>query len=356
MRSPTIRCEFTARAPKITMSGASSPPAASAPFWALPPPAAVQTVAWHVQAWLQQTFCKLRFAYQPLLDGDVSLAWPETAVRDEGAPVVVLVPGITGHERNLPGTHLYGALARAGYRAVTYLKRGSAGPLRRPRFHCFGSVHDLAAAVDAVVARYPRAAVHVVSFSAGNGPAGFHACRYANAPNVRSYLLLCGASNYDHIENSLSPPPSTPDAVTARLRRVAASTIVRAVKETYVVPNQRVLRAHDAGAYDRAMACTSIQSLYDVLSVAYGGDEEYNLYRDPAAFAEGVRQPLRIVVTEDDPIANRVPPSWAEPLSRSSSIEVDRRAHGAHLACYEDWTFSKRWVDEYVLAWLRAHA
>lgn len=240
----------------------------------------LQMVVFGAQILFQQLCCSYEFEREEVAveldDGRardaVMLSWlhrkKDKVPLPAEAPIVLICPGLCNHEYNLPGTHVYRQLLKRPWRVAVFLKRGVAAPLRAPVVHVFGHPADLKMTVNHITARYPHAPIHIVGFSAGNGVGGSLASLHAQqCPAVRSYLLLCGGSDFRHIE------PEQPQQLWPYTPVLLNLLLTPSIQANLVARHEKVLRAHDAGAYAEVMAATSVQEVYDGLSAHFSGHE-----------------------------------------------------------------------------------
>ena len=326
----------------------------------------MQVVIFAVQYQLQPFCCPYEFEREEVdvdLDGrfhdKVALQWlkrPDEASLPADAPIIVMCPGLCNYEKDLPGTNLYRQLLKRPWRAAVYLKRGLAGPIHAPVLHVFGHPSDLKAAVKQISARYPSAPIHMVCFSSGNGLGGSMGTMYdAELTSVRSYLLLCGGCDYQRIMPDKPMWPWTELLFTSILKP--------SVQEKLIAPHKAVLCEHDAAGYAKVMAAKTFQEMYDMLVTHFGGYKDgaeseakvNGFLGGNARLCDTLRTPFLSVYTEDDPVSPGGPrPDWLVRYTNSSHAACALFPNGSHLACYESFDLSVRWVDRLVLQWIDA--
>jgi len=283
----------------------------------------------------------------------VVLSWLKCKALPEDAPIVLIAPGLNCSKASLPGTAAYKALRSRGCRVAVFHKRGIGAPLKTPVFHLFGHPSDFQTVIEHIATRWPKAALHLVGYSSGNGLTGSHAALYSDnlPPSVASYALLVGGADYNF---AFAPP-----------RRNFWSDVLLDwgllyfTKQRMLTPNADVLRAADPVGFQRAMTAKKMQELYQVCHKHFSGfppeqEARINPFSKGCAVLENMRVPLLWVLTEDDPVMPGGPPDfWFEPLRRLEMTALAMFQHGSHLSCFRSWRLD-RWVDQLLIEWLDA--
>jgi len=317
-----------------------------------------------IQMMWQETFCRYTFTKDYIdvtIEGKypdkVAISWVDR--EDElppDAPIVLICPGLSCKESNLPGTFLYGELLQKPWRVGVFLKRFIAGPLQSPCFHMFGHPTDLEAVVEHIAVRYPRAPVHLVGMSSGNGLIGsFGAFCDKGAPNVASYLLLLGGADY---RTAFSPRKAD-----WRTRVLHSVVLLPSAKYFMLQNNEAVLKKHNKVAYEAALATSDIAEFYRIVTEAFSGyknEEECN--RKINGFPGGnrlctetIKSPFLLVFAEDDPVEpDACSEEWRERFKESTHTATAIFKAGSHLACYDSWDLKTRWCDKLVIEWVEA--
>lgn len=292
----------------------------------------------------------------------VMLSWlkPSMVLPDD-APVVLITPGLNCNKESVPGTSVYDTLLSRPCRVATYHKRSMGGPLSAPIFHLFGHPSDFQAAIERVAQTWPRAPIHVVGYSSGNGLAGSHAALYGHSPhpNIRSYCLLVGGADYN--------TAFAPERTNMWSNVLLDYGLLYFTKERVLRRNQKVLSEADPVGFEKALSSRTMQGLYDHCMRHFCGfskdrAEEAEARLNPFGVGGGVgvlapiRVPLLWVLTEDDPIMPGGPPeSWKKQLESLDYAALAMFKHGSHCACYTSWRLD-RWVDRLLTEWLDAHS
>jgi len=275
------------------------------------------------------------------------------------APIVLLTPGLNCYASNLPGTAIYASLLEQPWRVGVFEKRGVGGhgasTLQSPAFHMFGHPSDLHVAVQQVAARWPDAPLHLVGMSSGNGlSASYVALHGPEVPSLRSVLLLLGGEDYNV---AFMPPRAN------WLTRLLYDTVLlSSSKYRMLQRNETVLRAHNAEAFEAAMAAKTMQNMYDISMEHFSGyANRQEAERRINPFCGGGNEcmleykvPCLICFAEDDPVAPGGPrSSWVDVISKCDWAALALYPSGSHLGCYENWKLL-RWIDRLAVEWIKA--
>jgi predicted alpha/beta-fold hydrolase len=272
------------------------------------------------------------------------------------SPIVMLVPGLGNTKDSLPGFSIYDLLQRKPWRVVVYEKRGvgaSAGKLQTPIFHIFGHPSDLRTAVLKIRARYPRAPLHFVSYSAGNGLVGSYLREFGAelGTSARGALMLMGGEDYNKACKFRDSCVSD---------RMVEARLLHATKKYFLGRNESVLRAHNAAAFDAALAADNLHDFYLATMRGFSGfdnpaeaEERINGFRGGNAWIADYRGiPSLGVYTADDPIGWILAPEWIKNLQAAPKMAAAVFQHGNHCACYN--VGGGRWIDDLVIQWVTA--
>ncbi|KAL6633875.1 hypothetical protein ACP70R_026546 [Stipagrostis hirtigluma subsp. patula] len=103
-------------------------------------------------------------------DGAVALDWVSGDERalPRDAPVLILLPGLTGGSDDTYVRHMLMRARSKGWRVVVFNSRGCAeSPVTTPKFYSASFTGDLRQVIDHVVGRYPGSNVYAVGWSLG---------------------------------------------------------------------------------------------------------------------------------------------------------------------------------------------
>lgn len=288
----------------------------------------------------------------------VLLSWLRREELPQDTPVVLLAPGLLCTKENLPGTATYDALLTRKCRVAVFHKRAMGGRLKAPVFHLFGHPSDFDAAVKHIVARYPKAPLHIVGFSSGNGLTGSHAALYSqkNPPNVRSYALLSGGADYN-----VAFAPASGDF---RSTLLLDWGLLLLTKVRAILPNRTVLKKADPAGFSSVIMSQKMQDLYTLCHRHFSGfpadqqelaEKSLNPFSTGPDCLRGCTAPLLWVLTEDDPVLPGGPPQdWLDLIESMPNCALALYKYGSHCACYDSWRLT-RWLDQLLLEWLDVH-
>jgi hypothetical protein len=226
---------------------------------------------------------------------------PGCAPLPPDAPVLVVLPGLTGGSHDPYVQHLAAAAASAGMRAVVFNSRGTSdGPVTTPQFYSASFTGDLAAVVAHVAATHPDAPLVAAGYSLG-------------ANILVNYLGEAGAATPLAAAVSLCNPFDlvlADKAFAAGFNRLYDANLARSLRTIFA------RHAHlweDKAAtggkpFDpvAGAAAPSIRAFDDAVTrVSFGFPtvDAYYAASGSAARIPGVRIPLLCLQAEDDPIA-----------------------------------------------------
>ncbi|CAE8718911.1 unnamed protein product, partial [Polarella glacialis] len=224
-------------------------------------------------------------------------------------------------------------------------------------FHLFGHPSDLDAAVRHVHKRFPKAPIHLVSFSAGNGLVGSYVRMFCgesgSTSGVRSCIMLMGGEDYNRA---------------LKLRQASwmdgmvESRLLSFTKNYFLKANEAILKEHNSEAYAAALSATSLHDLYLVTMRHFSGysdlveaERRINGFLGGNDWWTENQIPSLCIHTSDDPVGWQLHPEWLEVACQSPQVAIARFRFGSHCACYEGYNLS-RWSDRLVVEWLQAAA
>eukprot|EP00405_Crypthecodinium_cohnii_P008271 CAMPEP_0206423480 /NCGR_PEP_ID=MMETSP0324_2-20121206/2703_1 /ASSEMBLY_ACC=CAM_ASM_000836 /TAXON_ID=2866 /ORGANISM="Crypthecodinium cohnii, Strain Seligo" /LENGTH=408 /DNA_ID=CAMNT_0053888043 /DNA_START=40 /DNA_END=1266 /DNA_ORIENTATION=+ len=276
----------------------------------------------------------------------------------EDAPIVILLPGLNCYAASLPGTSMYKALLKKPWRIAVFEKRGVGTPnapgLNAPAFHLFGHPSDLHQVVTIICGRYPKAPIHLVGLSSGNGLAGSYTALYGSqVPALRSSLLLIGGEDYN-----LAFAPPTGDW---RTKLVFDQVLLETTKNRFLRRSEKVLRAHSEVGYAACLAAQTLQELYNLSTTYFSGysdraeaERRLNAFSGSNEVLLKSPVPFLVVYTEDDPVAPGGPrQEWVGVMKRCEKAALALFPSGSHLGCYDSPLLS-RWVEKLAVDWVEA--
>eukprot|EP00933_Yihiella_yeosuensis_P072939 TRINITY_DN81497_c0_g1_i1.p1 TRINITY_DN81497_c0_g1~~TRINITY_DN81497_c0_g1_i1.p1 ORF type:complete len:435 (-),score=81.91 TRINITY_DN81497_c0_g1_i1:199-1503(-) len=275
----------------------------------------------------------------------------------EDAPLVVVCPGLNCSKESIPGTSVYDTCVERGCRVLVHHKRGIGRPVKKPVIHIFGHPSDFQAVLEYAASKYPKAGIHILGYSSGNGLAGSHAALYADSmiPQVKSYCLLVGGANYN---TAFAPENSN-----YQTELLFDKGLILVTKDRMLRKNSEVLKKANPDAFKLATEATKMQDVYDICHRYFSGYSEKQIDYAEAKLnplgngldvMQAIKVPLLWVLTEDDPVMPGGPPkSWLASLEKLDNCVLAMFRQGSHLACYRNWRL-ERWIDDILGEWLDA--
>ncbi|GBG76200.1 hypothetical protein CBR_g21949 [Chara braunii] len=265
------------------------------------------------------------------------------------APVLILLPGLTGGSGDSYVRHLLVSAAREGYRPMVFNSRGCAdSPVTTPQFYSASFTDDLRLVVRHVNNLYPDANLYAVGWSLGaNILIRYLGQEGSNTPLKGAVSL---ANPFDLVEADIDFGKGFNRVYSNRLANVLG----------------KIFRKHEAlfegigGEFDlvKARAARTVREFDEGLtrvSFGYRTVEDYYFDASSCRSVPYVRIPLLCVQAQDDPIA----PARGIPrkaLSANPNCILVVTPGGGHLGwCSgKDSLLGAPWSDPLVIEYLRA--
>jgi predicted alpha/beta-fold hydrolase len=253
---------------------------------------------------------------------------PGCAPLPPDAPVLIILPGLTGGSHDPYVQHLAAEAAAAGMRACVFNSRGTSdGPVTTPQFYSASFTGDLAAVIAHVAAQHPDSPLVAAGYSLG-------------ANILVNYLGEAGESTPLAAAVSLCNPFDlvvADAAFSVGFNRVYDANLARSLRTIF---RKHAHLWEDEGAtagkpFKPALAAdaATIREFDDAITrVSFGFESVDAYYRasGSAARVGGVSIPLLCLQAEDDPIA----PAAAIPragLAANPHCVLATTARGGHL-------------------------
>ena len=299
---------------------------------------------------------------------------------DDGNPVIIFTPGLRCHSQDLPGNSIIRAAFGKKFRSIVVNRRGhSPGQiLKAPRWSIFGDADDLEQVYwylkDNVLA--PDTAFFLHGISSGSAVAihalwEFDKRRSAN-PDERVPVFVGAAAvapGYDILR------VMEPD----RFKWPYNPLMTMAVKDHFVLQNEKLLREYNNSAVDAALASDSLQEFVDatVPFTGYTDVETFYTNTNPVAGLHFITTPTFALNAVDDPCCDinnlyeksRFPShggmSYSDVIKKSPSTIVAVSRFGSHCPFLDGyWPFVKdpltggvmlnSWADQSVVEFYAA--
>lgn len=258
-------------------------------------------------------------------DGDfVDLDWLGPA----GAPIVILLHGLSGSSRSIYLRAIQQALADAGYATVAMNFRGCGSePNRTARCYHSGDTQDLQHLYRHLRSAHPHTPLAAVGFSLGGnvllkwlGETRPEALSAAAAVSVPFLLDRCA----DRMDQGFSRVYR--NRIMADLKRYVAAKLAHL---------ERIGAREEADKLRRLGDLAPLKSFWEfddrVIAGLYGFRDAQDYYGQSSCrqFLAGIRVPTLIIQAEDDPF---VPPdAIPTPAELPACVQLNLSRHGGHL-------------------------
>jgi predicted alpha/beta-fold hydrolase len=267
------------------------------------------------------------------------------------APVLVVCHGLEGSSR---AGYVRGLVAMAlsrGLAALAMNFRGCSGePNRLARFYHSGETGDLAHVIERLVAERPGRPVLLAGFSLGGNVAVKHLGERGDAlpPEVRGGVAISVPFDLGASAAAIDGPGFWSLVYRARfLRRLRRKAAEKA---------RRFPGAFDAPAAARATTFAAFDAIVTAPLHGFASAEAYWSACSARRFLAGVRRPLLLVSSTDDPIV----PAAAIPVAEARAnpaIALETTARGGHVAFVGGWPFRPTfWAERRAVEFLAALA
>ncbi|XP_063617082.1 protein ABHD1 [Cydia splendana] len=304
-------------------------PLLQTPYWPTPwcVEARLQTVLGSILRSLLLPHARYRREVLRLADGgQVALDWLENSA-GPGAPVLLVLPGLTGGSQADYVRALCAAARQLGAQAVVFHYRGLGGiKLTTPRLYCAVSHEDLAEVVEAVSERAGDAPVLAVGVSLGGLILGQYLAAAGDQARVHAALVVSSPLDVERgsecMERGLNALLSRHMARNLR-RTVCSHSLVTAGSDEHA----RVEKATSVRAFDAAFTTGHF---------GFGSVEAYYRAATLTDKLGAVRVPLLCLCAADDPFQPLEVLPLAE-VAASKSVALAVPARGGHIGFLEGW-------------------
>ncbi len=276
--------------------------------------------------------------------GTVSLQWFGLHSAAEDAPVLVVLPTITGNGNDLRA-FVRSMHSQLRWPVVVCNRRGHEGlPMTAPRFNTLGDTEDLRAQLRAIQARRPKSALFAAGLSAGSGLL----VRYLGEEGARSKLqagvVFCPA--YD-IEEAFS-----------QTHPIYSRLMARRLRAYFLERNRAHLES--AAGFSKLHEAQDLVEFHEAIAPLAGFESRADYLREtnPMVVAHDVRVPMLVINAKDDPVCSVTQVyKHGVPLSgRLPGAILALTANGAHCAFHRGWTSRRTWAHRVMVEYFQAAA
>lgn len=230
-----------------------------------------------------------------------------------------------------------------GWTAVVCLRRGHGSlPLSKPRFNTMGSTSDLAEQLSRIQKQFPAAPLFGVGISAGSGLLARYLGESGSRGKFQAAVAISPAYDLEVAFMRVHP-------VYSKLMR---TRLIRYFLERH--PSLSEIRG-----FEEAKLANNLAEFQDrIYALAgYESREEYYKHSNPIKVVKGIRTPLLILNSADDPICvnENVMENlhWLEHLDSTMLVHTDRGSHVAYLEGIRGTSWAERVVSQYLQAIVR---
>jgi predicted alpha/beta-fold hydrolase len=311
---------------------------------------------WAANAWVQLAVILARLRRMPpspftrtvlsMQDGgSTALDWLEDASLSPEAPVLMVLPTITGTSKEY--AQLAAAARNRGWRTAVAVRRGHLGtPLTSPRVNLLGCTSDLRVQLEAAASRFPGAPLLCIGLSAGTGLLVRYLGEEGAASRFTAAAALCPGYN--------TAPPNN---AFARMGSLVQSHLLASLRRFFLVRNEAALR-HLPG-WEAMNSATSLADYQKAAHALEGYADAESMYEatNPMEHAANIVTPLLVVNAMDDPVC-----LWQNVKDHEHIFDTPRdrllvaTARGSHCCHLEGvfWPAPLGWADRLALEYLEA--
>ena len=283
------------------------------------------------------------------LDSQIRDHAPELGV---DAPVLILLPGLTGGSGDTYVQHAVMHAKRAGIRAVVFNSRGTSdSPVTTAQFYSASFTGDMKCVVAHVASKYPDSKIFAAGWSLGANILTRYLGEEGDGTPIQAAAVMCNPFDLTVSDQNFN----------RGFNRIYDWNLAKALKKIYAKHHPLFLRAVEKGmkAYDpdRALTAKTIRDFDDAITrISFGWPsvDEYYAKSSSSLSIPDVKIPLLVIQAEDDPIA----PAHAIPfesLDGNPNCILVMTPTGGHLGwCTSPGILDAPWTDMALLEYFKA--
>lgn len=265
------------------------------------------------------------------------------------APVLVVLPGLTGGSHDTYVQHLVLGARAAGFRAVVFNSRGTSdSPVTSPQFYSASFTGDTRVVMQHLAAKFPRSPMYGVGYSLGANILVRYLGEEGDKTPLRAAVSLCNPFNL----------PVSDKNFEKGFNRVYDVNLANSLRNIFK-KHQHLFKGI-VGLYDpeRAANAKTIRDFDDAITrVSFGfpSVDAYYAGSSSSLSIPHVKIPLLCIQAENDPIAPAVAIPYDE-IQRNPKCALVVTPTGGHLGWMsgKDGPFGAPWTDEVVLEFMTA--
>lgn len=263
--------------------------------------------------------------------GEVALDWME-ANCDSDAPLIIILPGLTGESQAEYIKCLVTAANRTGIRTVVFNNRGLGGvELKTPRLYCASNSEDLSEVVRHVKKVNPHVKIGATGISMGGLILGNYLANYCD--EAKSALTAAKIISVPWDVNKGSDSIEQP-YLNSMLGRHLAGSLCRTVRQYEILRNEEF-----DWDMDQVLQSKTIKEFDSHFTSKHFGYNDVHSYYAHATLhnkLHKIKVPLLCLSAADDPFQplDAIPIKAAE---KSSHVAILITARGGHIGFLEGW-------------------
>ena len=271
--------------------------------------------------------------------GKVSVDWLGLDL-PEDTPTMLVLHTISGNPQSMRGFVRY-IRKNLGWRVALCVRRGHGElALTTANFNTMGNVEDFAAQINHIQTQFPHSDLYATGISAGSGVLAHYLGVAGKNTPIKAAMAYCPA--YD-MRNAFS-----------RAKPFYSKMMAKKLKKLFISPNEDVIKHLET--FDVLNNSIDLHEFHQHLYELAGNSstEEYMKKSNPSEVFEGIKIPILILNSKDDPVCHIE--NVYEHLDRMQRMDnlilviTDRGSHCAYLEGFTAKSWANRMIKDYFLS------
>lgn len=272
--------------------------------------------------------------------GTTSVDWLGLALGEQ-VPTVILLHTITGCGESI-GSYSRYLHQKLGWRIAVCVRRGHGNlPLTAPQVNTLGSTDDLREQLSHIQQQLPQSPLYAIGVSAGSGLLVRYLGEEEERTPIKAAFAYCPA--YDT------------DVAFTRAAPFYSAYMAKKLIRYFLEPNShhfRELASFKPCAQSRDLD-EFHQHCYEL--AGFRDQQEFSQYSNPMRVIDGIRIPLMVLNSRDDPIcSSQNIDDHAHAITGLEGGILVVTARGSHCAHFEGWT-GRPWAHKLMAQYLAAN-
>lgn len=236
------------------------------------------------------------------LDAEISstgVSGPQTL--DDTAPVLILLPGLTGGSGDTYVQHAVIHARKAGIRAIVFNSRGtSKSPIVTPQFYSASFTQDMRCVVAHLASKYPKSRLFAAGWSLGANILTRYLGEEGEDTPIQAAVVMCNPFDLPYCDKNFK----------RGFNRIYDWNLAKSLRKIYQEHHSLFVNAANSGikSYDpeKALRAKTIRDFDDAITrISFGWDSVDNYYAGSSSSLSipNVKVPCLVIQAEDDPIA-----------------------------------------------------